>query len=193
MAEAVLIRVFSGVVTVIFTPRTAWERDEWAFNYEIVSNSSPRRIGSSLTNLRRRSRAIRVCLIIKALKLLQARTPLLRQPTDHCLASVVPKRKPCQCALLGRLKQIIHLVVIYLVVAQRDLHGSLSVAILFHLPTPSVNAAQESGNDTSVRETFTAAHRVCLAGSSNTVGEESNVKTIEEVLDRWRDYLKDSG
>jgi hypothetical protein len=34
MAEAVLVRVFSGVVTVIFTPRTAWERDEWAFNYE---------------------------------------------------------------------------------------------------------------------------------------------------------------
>lgn len=32
IAEAVLMRVLSGEVTVTFTPRMACERDEWAFN-----------------------------------------------------------------------------------------------------------------------------------------------------------------
>lgn len=84
-----------------------------------------------------------------------------------------------------------HLVIVNLVVTERHLNGSLSVALLFDLPAASVDATQEPRNDTSIRKTFTATHRVCFPSPGDTVCKYRDVESIEEVFDRGRHWITD--
>lgn len=131
-------------------------------------------------------RPVVVRLVVKSFELLQICARLLGQPANHCLAAVVPEWQAGQGTLLWWFKQIVHLVIVNLVVAQQHLHRCFAVSILFNFPTAPVDTAQETRDHTSVCKAFTAAHGMCFPGSSNPVGEESDIETIEEVFDGGR-------
>jgi hypothetical protein len=91
------------------------------------------------------------------------------------------------CALLRRLKQVVHAIAVDLEVLQRYLHVRRTSRILLNLFASSVYRAQQSGNDASLRQRLSSSHGMRLAGTGTAVSEDGEIEAVEELLYRGRD------
>lgn len=90
------------------------------------------------------------------------------------------------CPFVGGFKQIENLVVVDLIIGEGNLDPRPARRIFVDLSAPSIDPREQSWDDPTLGQCFPTSHRMRFPRSRGAVGENGDVESVEEMLDRGR-------